>query len=73
MTKILFAHINPKQAGTFGLSMGRGGAESAHRCLRAPVLLISMQINPNTIPNDSWHLYLSVETLNITLSCIILP
>ena len=68
-------YFNPKQAGIFGRSKGRGGggAESAHGFFPAPVLLISMQINPNTISNESWHLYLPVESLNITLSWIVLP
>ena len=50
-----------------------GGAESARSGFRAPVWLISMQISPNTISNESWHLYLPVESLNIALSCIVLP
>ena len=40
----LHNHLNPKQAGTFGLSMGRGGVESTHHGFRAPVYLISLQI-----------------------------
>ena len=69
-----FQNINPKRAGIFGRSKSQGGgAESPHSSFHAPVLIISMQINPNTISNESWHLYLSVETLNIILSCIVLP
>ena len=65
--------LNPKRAGIFWRSKSRGGVESTHHGFRAPVLSISMQINPNTISNESWHLYLHVESLNTILSCIVLP
>ena len=71
--KSLQVIFNPKRAGIFWLSKSRGWVESARSSFRAPVLLISMQINPNTISNESWHLYMPVESLNIILSCIVLP
>ena len=64
--------LNPKRAGIFGLSKSWRGTESAHGCFRAPVWLNSGQISPNTISNESWHLYLPLESLNTILSCIVL-
>ena len=62
--------LNPNQGGLFGRS--KGGVECARRTFRAISASFFIQINPNTISNESWHLYLPVESLNIILSCIVL-
>ena len=50
-----------------------GGTESARGGFRAPVWSISMQTIHKRVSNESWHLYLHVESLNTILSCIVLP
>ena len=57
----------------FSVHLKGGGVDYAPRTFRAISSPFFIQINPNTISNESWHLYLPVESLNIILSCIVLP
>ena len=65
--------LNPNQGGIFGRSIGWGGVESAHGSFRAISSSFSHPNQPNMISNESWHLYLPLESLNSILSCIVLP
>ena len=52
---------------------GGGGVECARRSFSAILSLFFITNEPNKVSNESWHLYLPVESLNTILSCIVLP
>ena len=65
--------LNPNQGGLFGSSKGWGGVESAHGTFRAICASFHHPNQPNMVSNESWHLYLTLESLNTIPSCIVFP
>ena len=65
--------FNPNEPGLFGPSRSRGGVECARRSFWAISSLFFITNQPNKVSNESWHLYLPVESLNTILSCTVLP
>ena len=64
--------VNPYHPGFFGQSIA-GGVECARRSFWDILSLFFITNQPNKVSNESWHLYIPVESLNTILSCIVLP
>ena len=57
----------------FLVHLDPGGVECARRSFWAILSLFFITNQPNKVSNESWHLYLPVESLNTILSCTVLP
>ena len=68
MPNLILTLMNPG----FLVHLDPGGVECARRSSWAISSLFFITNQPNKVSNESWHLYIPVESLNTILSCIVL-